>query len=75
MQIEVASRFSDFGTSAEDDRERDVVADFTVGGAVRRVADAGILSEVDVSRPMVAVFDRPRFQSKVRHPVLNPVRA
>ena len=45
MQIEVASRFSDFGTSAEDDRERDVVADCTVGGAVRRVADAGILSE------------------------------
>ena len=59
MQIEVASCFSDFGTSAEDDRERDVVADCTVGGAVRRVADAGILSEVDVSRPMVAVFDRP----------------
>ena len=47
MQIEVASRFSDFGTSAEDDRERDVVADCTVGGAVRRVADASILSEVE----------------------------
>ena len=28
-------------------------------GAVRRVADAGIFSEVDVSHPMVAVFDRP----------------
>ena len=28
-------------------------------GGVRRVADTGILSEVDVSHPMVAVFDRP----------------
>ena len=59
MQSEVASRFSDFGTSLEDDRERDAVADFTVEGGVRRVADTGILSEVDVSYPMVAVFDRP----------------
>ena len=59
MQIEVASRFSDFGTSLEDDRERDAVADCTVDGGVHRAAEAGILSEVDVSHPMVAVFDRP----------------
>ena len=39
MQIEVASRFSDFGTSAEDDRERDAVADCTVVGGVHRAAD------------------------------------
>ena len=59
IQIEVASRFSDFGASTEDERERDVVADYSVGGAVHRAAAAGILFEVDVSHPMVAVFDRP----------------
>ena len=57
MQSEAASRFSDFGTSAEDDRERDAVADCTVGGGVHRSAEAGILFEVDVSHPMVVVFD------------------
>ena len=59
IQLEVASRFSDFGASTVDDCERDVVADCSVGGAVHRVGAAGILSEVDVSHPMVAVFDRP----------------
>ena len=59
MQIEVASRFSNVGASPEDDRERDAVADCTVVGGVHRAAEAGILFEVDVSRPMVAVFDRP----------------
>ena len=57
MQSEVASRFSDFGTSAEDGRERDAVADCTVVGGVHRAAEAGILFEVDVSHPMVVVFD------------------
>ena len=57
MQSEVASRFSDFGTSAEDDRERDAVADCTVVGGVHRAAEAGILFEVDVSHPMVVVFN------------------
>ena len=57
MQSQVASRFSDFGTSAEDDRERDAVADCTVVGGVHRAAEAGILFEVDVSHPMVVVFD------------------
>ena len=57
MQIEVASCFSDFGTSVEDDRERDAVADCTVVGGVHRAAEAGILFEVDVSHPMVVVFD------------------
>ena len=55
MQIEVASRFSDVGTSPDDDRERD--ADCTVVGGVHRAAEAGILFEVDVSHPMVVVFD------------------
>ena len=59
MQSEVASRFSDVGTSLEDDRERDAVADCIVVGGMHRAAEAGILSEVDVSHPMVAVFDRP----------------
>ena len=57
MQIEVASRLSDVGASPDDDRERDAVADFTVVGGVHRAAEAGILFEVDVSHPMVAVFD------------------
>ena len=56
MQIEVASHFSDFGSSPDDDRERDAVADCTVVGGVHRAAEAGILFEVDVSHPMV-VFD------------------
>ena len=55
----MASRFSDFATSPEDERERDAVAECTVGGGVRRAAEAGILTEVDVSHPMVEVFDRP----------------
>ena len=59
MQIEVAYRFGNVGASPEDDRECDAVADCTVDGGVHRVAEAGILSEVDVSHPMVAVFDRP----------------
>ena len=59
MQSEVPSHFSDVGTSPEDDRERDAVADCTVVGGVHCAAEAGILSEVDVSHPMVAVFDRP----------------
>ena len=59
IQTEVASHFCDVGASPEDDRERDAVADCTVVGGVRRAAEAGILFEVDVSRPMVAVFDRP----------------
>ena len=57
MQSEVASRFSDFRTSTEDDRERDAVADCTVVGGVHCAAEAGILFEVDVSHPMVVVFD------------------
>ena len=52
IQSEVASHFSDFGASPED--ERDVAADCTVGEAVHLAAEAGILSEVDVSHPMVA---------------------
>ena len=59
MQSEVTSRFSDIGTSLEDDRERDADAGCTIDGGVHRAAEAGILSEVDVSHPMVAVFDRP----------------
>ena len=59
MQSEVASHFSNVGTSLEDDRERDAVADCTVDGGMHRAAEAGILSEVDMPRPMVAVFDRP----------------
>ena len=59
MQIEVASRFSDFGTSAEDDRERDVVADCTVGGAVRRATDAGILSEFVNRHSTATHYQRP----------------
>ena len=59
MQSEVAYRFSDVGTSTEDDRVRDAVADCTVDGGVHRAAEAGILFEVDVSHPMVAVFDGP----------------
>ena len=59
MQIEVASHFSDFGASPEDDRERDAVADCTVVGGVDRATEACILVEVDISRPMVAVFDLP----------------
>ena len=59
MQSEVASRFSDVGASPEDDRERDAVADCTVVGGMQLAPEAGILSEVDVSHPMVAVFDRP----------------
>ena len=38
-------------------RERDAVADCTVVGGVHRAAEAGILFEVDVSHPMVVVFD------------------
>ena len=57
MQIEVAYRFSDVGASPDDDRERDAVADCTVVGGVHRAAEAGILFEVDVSHPMVVVFD------------------
>ena len=57
MQIKVASRFSDVGASPDDDRERDAVADCTLVGGVHRAAEAGILFEVDVSHPMVAVFD------------------
>ena len=57
MQIEMASRFSDVGASPDDDRERDAVADCTVVGDVHRAAEAGILFEVDVSHPMVVVFD------------------
>ena len=57
MQIEVASHFSDFGASPDDDRERDAVADCTVVGGVHRAAEAGILFEVNVSHPMVVVFD------------------
>ena len=57
MQIEVASRFSDVGASPDDDRERDAVADCTVVRGVHRAAEAGILFEVDVSHPMVVVFD------------------
>ena len=58
IQSEVASRFSDVGTSLEDDRERDAVADCTVVGGMHRAAEAGILSEVDVSGviPIWAVF-------------------
>ena len=59
MHSEVASRFSDFATSPEDERKRDAVAECTVGRGVRRAAEAGILTEVDVSHPMVEVFDRP----------------
>ena len=59
MQIEVAYRFCDVGASPEDDRGRDAAADCTVVGGVHRAAEAGILFEVDVSHPMVAVFDRP----------------
>ena len=57
MQSEVASHFSDFGASPDVDRERDAVADCTVVGGVHRAAGAGILFEVNVSHPMVAVFD------------------
>ena len=59
MQSEVESRFSDVGASPEDDRERDAVADCTVDGGVHRAAEAGVLFEVDVSHPTVAIFDRP----------------
>ena len=61
VTLNMASHFSDVGTSLEDDRERDAVADCTVVGGMHRLAEAGILSEVDVSHPipMVAVFDRP----------------
>ena len=59
MQIEVAYCFGNVGASPEDDREREAVADCTVVGGVHRAAAAGILSEVDVSHSMVAVFDRP----------------
>ena len=57
MPIEMASRFSDVGASPDDDRERDAVADCTVVGGVHRAAEAGILFEVNVSHPMVVVFD------------------
>ena len=59
MQSEVAAHFSNVGTSPEDDRKRDAVADCTVDGGVHRATEAGILSEIDVSHPMVAIFDRP----------------
>ena len=59
MQSEVASHFSDVGASLEDNRERNAVADCTVDGGVHLAPEAGILSEDDVSHPMVAVFDRP----------------
>ena len=60
MRSEVAAaHFSDVGASPEDDRERDAVSVSTVDGDIHRAAEAGILSEVDVSHPMVAVFDRP----------------
>ena len=57
MQIEMASRFSDVGSSPDNDREREAVADCTVVGGVHRAAEAGFLFEVDVSHPMVVVFD------------------
>ena len=50
MQIDFASRFSDFGTSAEDDRERDVVADCTMEGPCVVWPTQASSTEVDVSR-------------------------